>query len=885
MTQWKRQQLRTMSALVKLLGVPSAAILLAFGQLAPTQTGRAAGLLDHALHLADLYNWADAAPEFAEAEALFNSAGDRRNALYARLGRIRANIERDQRGLPEVSSQLANELRDNSLLQTDKELRMFCLIVKGDIDTEMNTGEMRSDWQQVEDLARELRKPKWQYRALAQLGIAAFYDADLATARTNVGSALEQATKGGDTAAQVRFLIFLGNGLLQTKTFDQALSYLDNAIKLASTVPDVGYQFSAQELRVEALIGLKQFEAAQRAADELLAHAGEQRRIAHRATALALLANIAAAQGDGKRAMDLLDQGISDAKAEGLIRLLAGMYSQAAEFYRKAGDLDKAERSIQLSADATQDSGDVWAIPQRLLSLAEIQVAEGRYTDADRVYDRAEAFIDSLVGSLSTSLEKTAVITASSRIYANHFALAAGRFKDPGKAYAIIEQVRGRVAADLLASGSVRQSQSEATGRQISQLKLKLMAARSTQDIQKLRDQVFMAEQAKWVTPGVNILKSKSRATIRIEAVRESLPPSAVLLEYVIADPVSYCLYISRSSTGIVPLGGKTRIEALVGVYLKAVKAKRLARTEARELYNAILRPVREATQSRVLIVVRDGQLHLVPFDALEEPSGRYVAENRTVVYSPSATAFYLLAHEATAHDETQKALFAIGGIPYSRSPINRAALTRGSNRSGFADLPSSEDETRIAQGVFPKNQTTLLAGRFATEAAFKREPLQRYRVIHLAVHAFADATFPDRAALVLLSDPTADEDGFLQASEIAQLRLNADLAVLSACDTAVGALTGQEGIANLSRAFLLAGARTVVSTLWEVDDSSSLFLMRRFYAHLAARQPPATALTAAKRDMLRTFGRNTPPARWAAFTIEGQLGNPVIWNKASNVE
>ena len=138
--------------------------------------------------------------------------------------------------------------------------------------------------------------------------------------------------------------------------------------------------------------------------------------------------------------------------------------------------------------------------------------------------------------------------------------------------------------------------------------------------------------------------------------------------------------------------------------------------------------------------------------------------------------------------------------------------------------------------------------------------------MIHLAVHAFADATFPDRAALVLLSDPTADEDGFLQASEIAQLRLNADLAVLSACDTAVGALTGQEGIANLSRAFLLAGARTVVSTLWEVDDSSSLFLMRRFYAHLAARQSPATALTAAKRDMLRTFGRNTPPAQMGGF-------------------
>lgn len=886
MTQRKREQHRSsLSALVKLgvLGLP--AILLVCGQSAPAQTARATDLLAQALYLADLYNWADSAPSFAEAETLFNSAGDRRNALYAHLGRIRGNIERDQRGLPEVSYQLANELHDNSLLQGDKELRMFCLIVKGDIDTEMNTGEMRSDWLEVGELARDLRNLKWQYRALAQLGVAAFYDADLPTARKNVGTALEEATKAGDTAAQVRFLVFLANGLVQTKTFDQAISYLDSAIKLANTVPSAGYQFTAQELRVEALIGLKQFETAQSAADELLTRAREGRRGSHEATALALLANIAAVQGDRKTAMGLLEKGISLAKAEGLIRLLAGIYSQAAEFHRQVGDLDEAEQAVQLAADSTQESGDLWAVPQRLLTLAEIQVAEGRYTDADRVYDRAEAFIESLVGNLSTALEKTAVITASSQIYTEHFALAAGRFNDPSKAYAIIEQARGRVAADLLAAGSVRQSQKEAKDRAISQLKLKLMAARSTQDVRKLRDQIFMAEQAKWVTPGVNILKSKSRDTIGIKGIQESLPPSAVLLEYVIADPISYCLYISRTSTGIVPLDRKTRIEALIGAYLKAVKARHLATSEARELYNAVLRPVREATQKRVLVVIRDGQLHLVPFDALQEPSGRYVAEDRTVVYSPSATTFYLLAHEAMQHGQTQKAFFAVGGIPYSRSPMNRAGRTRGYDRSGFADLPSSEDEIRIAHSTFPKNQTTLLVGKFATEAAFKREPLEQYRVIHLSVHAFADSTFPDRAALVLLSDPSADEDGFLQASEVAQLRLKADLAVLSACDTAVGALTGQEGIANLSRAFLLAGARTVVSTLWEVDDSSSLFLMRRFYAHLAAHQPPATALTAAKRDMLRTFGRQTPPVRWAAFTIEGQVGDPVISNRGSNLK
>jgi CHAT domain-containing protein len=214
---------------------------------------------------------------------------------------------------------------------------------------------------------------------------------------------------------------------------------------------------------------------------------------------------------------------------------------------------------------------------------------------------------------------------------------------------------------------------------------------------------------------------------------------------------------------------------------------------------------------------------------------------------------------------------------------MNRSGLTRGYDRSGFVDLPSSADEVRIVEAAFPKGESNLLLGTPATESAFKGAGLAEYRVIHLAVHGFADSTFPDRAALVLLSDPSAGEDGFLQASEIVQLRLDADLVVLSACDTAVGPLQGQEGIANLSRAFLLAGARTVISTLWQVDDNSSLFLMKRFYAHLSANQSAAFALTAAKRDMLRTFGSKAVPYQWAGFTVERAAGRPISSSKTDN--
>src|SRR5579863_8378255 len=238
-------------------------------------------LLAHALHLADLYNWDDAGPEFAEAERLFVDAGDQRNGLYAKLGRIRSNSDGEQQTLPAVTAQLAEALEDDPLLQNDKELRMFCFIVKGDVDTETDTGAMRQDWEQVQILARDLGDTKWQYRALAQLGIAAFYDADLETAGKDVGTALAAATKARDAGAQIRMLTILGNGLLASKMYEQALAVVDNALKIASATPETGNQFGTQELRINILIGLGQLDAAQRAVEELLKSARETHNAPH----------------------------------------------------------------------------------------------------------------------------------------------------------------------------------------------------------------------------------------------------------------------------------------------------------------------------------------------------------------------------------------------------------------------------------------------------------------------------------------------------------------------------------------------------------------------------------------------------------------------------
>lgn len=847
-----------------------AALLLLYTGLAFAQSSEAQAALNRAMQMADLYNWADAVSEFETAERLFKASGDERNAMFARLGRLRANVERQQRSLHEISAELDIALASDPLLISDKYLRMFCLIIKGDIDTEINTRAMKEDWEEVQRLAHELGDAKWQYRASAQLGLAAFYGGDLDTARKNVGNAVAAAKRAGDVGAQIRYITVLGKGLVASRMHQQALPFFENSLEMASAYPLSGYPFLTNSAKLEALIGLGRYDAAERLGHELLAQAEKHRRPLQQAIVLSLLAQIARAQHKEEQAISAIRQSMALAETGGATRVLAENQAQLAHIYRTKGDLAEAEHFASLAASSTQASGNVWAVPQRLLSVAEIMISRGNFTPANKVFERAEAFVDALIGKMTSVLEKTAVVKASSDIYAKHFSLVAGHFRNPEQAYSIIEQVRGRVSTDILSLGSVASEKAKQTERAISRLRLKLIAARSTSDVRSIRDELFLLEQSRWVSPGVSVLKRESGTTVPLRDVQGRLSASTLILEYVLLEPQSYCLVISRGDSRLITLSGRSSIESLITEYLTAVRAKRRAFEEARRLYDALLAPIRGVSGKENIIIVRDGQLHLLPFGALVDPRGRYLIATSTVAYVPSASSFYLLARNGGRRVRPPAPILSIGGVPYDQSGLKPADLDRDYGKSVLLNIPGSMDEVKGADAALRHRRNALLTGRAATESAFKRAPLSDYHTIHMAVHGLANVITPDRAALVLLSDPASAEDGFLQLSEVVQLPLRADLVVLSACDTAVGALHGQEGVANLSRAFLLAGAQSVVSTLWSLDDRLSLFLMKRFYEHLSKSRSAAYSLGQAQRDLLHTFGAKAVPYYWAGFIIEG---------------
>jgi len=169
-----------------------------------------------------------------------------------------------------------------------------------------------------------------------------------------------------------------------------------------------------------------------------------------------------------------------------------------------------------------------------------------------------------------------------------------------------------------------------------------------------------------------------------------------------------------------------------------------------------------------------------------------------------------------------------------------------------------------------------MLLGKDATETGFKKQPLDQFRILHLAVHGFADTQYPERSALVLGADPQSSDDGLLQVREIIRLRLNAELTTLSACDSGVGKLQGQEGISNLVEAFLVAGSKSVVASLWSADDTFASALMEQFYRRLAQGEDTSSALRNAKLDLLTKYGDQVSPFYWAAFIAVGETSTPI---------
>lgn len=838
-------------------------------------------ILHEADRLSDLFNWSDAGPLYAEAEKLFLAAGDERNTLYAKFGRIRSSMETVN--LPQTSDYLGGQLQAIRL-QKDLRLRLMCLIVKGDIDGEIDSAPASADWREAVKVAHDLGQREWESRASAELGFQQFLQGDTANAMKAVGTALMTARNTGDVGAEIRYLAAIGTGLALRQLDDQAISYLDRSIGLARKHPDSGYPFVPMAGKIQALINKRDYRQAIALIEESEAEARKKNKEIKLAQILLFRADVAREKHQEAEAIEILRE-VAALTRQTQSRLFSECEIKLAGAYKEQNDLKDAAEAAQQAVTATGGSRDMYLAPARLRALAEVEEAVGHINKATQLYQRATDIIEGMLATAPDSAARAALLAEMSPVFESRFRLAAKR-NNPGEAFRIIEQVRGRILAESLLRPATNESIDRQTEDRIRNLKIQLVRTEVPKVRRVLMDQLFFAEQARWtkISPGANLHALDSSTEISLSDVERALKPNEVVLEYVLGDTESFCLTIRRFRASIARLPSRGRIERVANAYISEVKSNRPSVSQGHLLFAALIQPLHLPAGLTSLIVVPDGILHLVPFSALQDSSGKYLASDSTIWYEPSGGTLALMRR--SKHAEAPEVFMGVGGVEYG-GPIGNsqiAEVRRGLERGDYydldltklPDLPGTKEEVEAAADILGVHDAPLKSGSDGTETEFKAAPLDRFRILHLAVHGNANPKNPDRAALVFRPDPPKD-DGLLEPREILGLHLNADLVVLSACETAVGHLQGEEGIANLSRTFLSAGARSVISTLWKIDDTYSLFLMKRFYTHLREGKSEAAALSISQTDVLEKFGADTPAASWAAFTLLGD-GDRVLF-------
>ena len=295
-----------------------------------------------------------------------------------------------------------------------------------------------------------------------------------------------------------------------------------------------------------------------------------------------------------------------------------------------------------------------------------------------------------------------------------------------------------------------------------------------------------------------------------------------------------------------------------------------------------LLEPARGLLAGKTkILVLPDGVLSAVPFEALGVGGETYrpLLAEATVRVAPSLKLVLARQRGLRAGGGT---LLALADPVYAKSPApggltkdELAVVARNSKYLDyFTPLPETRTEVEAIARLFPSGASELLVGEAARESVFKKTDLLRFRHLHLATHGILGGEVPGvgEPALVLGEEP--GEDGFLTAGEVERLKLDADLTVLSACNTGSGEYFTGEGVMGLSRSFLLAGSRAVVVSLWPVASKATERFMVDLYGHLSQVQSTPEALRRAKLDMIerarRTGGPETHPFFWAPFIVFG---------------
>lgn len=629
-----------------------------------------------------------------------------------------------------------------------------------------------------------------------------------------------------------------------------------------------------------------------------------------------------------EQALSLADQ-LSDAERK--LRAL----NSAGELYLRLNTPTEAASQYQKALQFSKDRNSPLHSWMASAGLAAAYRQMNQSVQARDSYLEAIRIMEDVRSRLTAQEEKVGFFQDKVKTYKDLIAaLIELHGKEAEKAYDAeafdyAERARGRGFLDLLAESKVNLDQSldptllekrQIIENEISRINSELVAERSKdlskQDSGKLKQWEKALNDANgklddWVRevrlsdPRYAALKFPQPITLA--ETKRQLDDQSVMLAYSLGESKSYLFAVTKDGHLVKEIESSATIRQSVEKLLTAVSVKQPAqssrqsaaeyREQAAILYQQLIAPAGELLKGkRELVIVADESLHRLPFELLlsakvspNQPWQQlpYLVKDFAISYSPSASVMAMLKNQK--HSATPKDFVAFADPIYpnedqmSEQTKMLASNTR-SVRGGqlkLDRLPYSNEEVRQIAKLFPAGKADLFLRQDATEDNAKSKGLLgQYGIVHFSAHGITNEERPRFSGIVLSAakDGKKDgssviEDGWLSAYEIFNLKLNADLVVLSACETGLGKEFKGDGLMSLARSFMYAGAPSVVVSLWKVDDKGTSDLMVEFYRQIKQIQTTerVTYSEALRQAQLKMIEKGNSPYFWAPFVLIGR--------------
>lgn len=601
-------------------------------------------------------------------------------------------------------------------------------------------------------------------------------------------------------------------------------------------------------------------------------------------------------QGDGVSALEWLNKALSSAQKLGNNTRQAELLWRSGEAYYLKGDIANAIKSAGAAADLAGELRLPIITHLALTAKGKYYLAQNDYDRAFQSLSRAIEQIEALRGQVAGSQQERQTFFEN-KVASYHLLVDLFIKKDkPADALLYAERAKGRAMLDVLREGkpdlsrtlsSIEKQEVQRLNLNISELNEQIRSEQASAHLDAARlDQLYVKldgarlqyasfQDALYAAhPDLNNRRGRTTALTREEM--NALTPDArsAYLEYVVMKERIYLFVLTRSGSNdgaelrVYPLAINPKdLVSKVDQFHDTLAGQRLGyATSARELYTLLIAPAEEQLRNVATIcIVPDSFLWNVPFQALITPGEQFLIEQHAVHYAPSLSVLREMNRKKATSGTTTSSLIAFGNPVIGKDEQQNTDL---------CPLPEAEQEVSSIAKFFGPSTRKVLIGRDATEKSFK-SLAPSYSMIHLATHGVIDNRQPLYSHLLLTkTDGDSENDGRLEARQIMDMNLRADLAVLSACETANGKIAPGEGTIGMSWAFFVAGTRATLVSQWKINSDSTSEFMTNFYKSMNSNTTvtngkSAAALRYTALSMIKSR-RYSHPFYWAGFILVG---------------